>query len=247
MYKKILLKLSGASLKGDTSHGIDPITIKKIALEIKDIKDLGIQIVIIVGAGNLWRGRTGEELGMDRSQADYMGMLGTIMNSLALQDALEQTQTITRVMTAFPVATVAEPYIRRKALRHLEKRRVVILGAGAGSPYFSTDTAAALRAAELHIDVILMAKNNIEGVYDKDPKKHDNAILLKKMKHEQILSQRLSVMDITAASLCLENNIDILVFNMLQSGNIKKAVLQKEIGTIISSKGEQKWNNKPKK
>lgn len=181
MYKKILLKLSGESLKGNTSYGIDPITIKKIALEIKEISDLGVQIAIIVGAGNLWRGRIGEELGMDRSQADYMGMLGTIMNSLALQDALEKTQTITRVMTAFPVTTVAEPYIRRKAIRHLEKGRVVILAAGAGSPYFSTDTAAALRAAELHVNVILMAKNNIEGVYDKDPKKHDDAVLLKKL------------------------------------------------------------------
>ncbi|CAM11851.1 Uridylate kinase [Candidatus Phytoplasma australiense] len=238
MYKKILLKLSGESLKGNIPYGIDPITIKKIALEIKEIKDLGIEIAIIVGAGNLWRGLIGEELGMDRSQADYMGMLGTIMNSLALQDALEQTNTVTRVMTAFPVATVAEPYIRRKAMHHLEKGRVVILGAGSGSPYFSTDTAAAQRAAELNIDVILMAKNNIEGVYDKDPKKYDNAVLIKKMKHEQILSERLSVMDITAASLCLENNIDILVFNMLKPGNIKKAVLQKEIGTIISSKGE---------
>ncbi|MBS2126482.1 UMP kinase ['Fragaria x ananassa' phyllody phytoplasma] len=238
MYKKILLKLSGESLKGNSLYGIDPLTIKKIALEIKEVKDLGVQIAIIVGAGNLWRGRIGEELGMDRSQADYMGMLGTIMNSLALQDALEQTQTITRVMTAFPVSAVAEPYIRRKAIRHLEKGRVIILGAGAGSPYFSTDTAAALRAAELHIDIILMAKNNIEGVYNKDPKKHNDAILLKTMKHEQILSQRLSVMDITAASLCLENDIDIIVFNMLQTGNIKKAVLQKEIGTIISSKGD---------
>ncbi|CCP88909.1 Uridine monophosphate kinase, partial sequence, partial [Candidatus Phytoplasma solani] len=208
------------------------------ALEIKEISDLGVQIAIIVGAGNLWRGRIGEELGMDRSQADYMGMLGTIMNSLALQDALEKTQTITRVMTAFPVTTVAEPYIRRKAIRHLEKGRVVILAAGAGSTYFSTDTAAALRAAELHVNVILMAKNNIEGVYNKDPKKHDDAVLLKKIKHEQILSQRLAVMDITAAASCLDNNIDILVFNMLEPGNIKKAVLQKTIGTIISSKGE---------
>ncbi|WP_083985320.1 UMP kinase [Maize bushy stunt phytoplasma] len=239
MHKKILLKLSGESLKGESSYGIDPRTIKKIAWEIKAIKDLGVKIAIIVGAGNLWRGRIGEELGMDRSQADYMGMLGTIMNSLALQDALEQTNTITRVMTAFPVSSVAEPYIRRKAIRHLEKDRVVILGAGAGSPYFSTDTAAALRAAELNIDVILMAKNNIEGVYNKDPKKHQDAVLIKHMKHQQILSQRLAVMDITAASLCLENNIDILVFNMLKKGNIKKVVLKEgNIGTVISSKGE---------
>ncbi len=239
MHKKILLKLSGDSLKGESSYGIDPRTIKKIAWEIKEIKDLGVKIAIIVGAGNLWRGRTGEELGMDRSQADYMGMLGTIMNSLALQDALEQTNTITRVMTAFPVSSVAEPYIRRKAIRHLEKDRVVILGAGAGSPYFSTDTAAALRAAELNIDVILMAKNNIEGVYNKDPKKYQDAVLIKHMKHQQILSQRLSVMDITAASLCLENKIDILVFNMLKKGNIKKVVLKEgNIGTVISSKGE---------
>ncbi|MEC4559062.1 MAG: UMP kinase ['Conium maculatum' witches'-broom phytoplasma] len=238
MFKRILLKLSGEALKGD-DFNINPQKVKKIAEEIKEIKDLGLQIVIIVGAGNIWRGHIGQELGMERSQSDYMGMLGTIINSLALQDALVNLDIQTRVMTAFHVIAVAEPYIKGKALRHLDKDRVVILGAGVGSPYFSTDTAAALRAAELNIDVILMAKNGIEGVYNKDPKKHNDAVLIKKIEHKDVIAQRLDVMDITAISLCWENGIDIFVFDMNTKGNIKKIILKEKIGTIITSKEEK--------
>ncbi|XXP77211.1 MAG: UMP kinase [Lettuce witches'-broom phytoplasma] len=238
MFKRILLKLSGEALKGD-DFNINPKKVKKIAEEIKEIKDLGLQIVIIVGAGNIWRGHIGQELGMERSQSDYMGMLGTIINSLALQDALVNLDIQTRVMTAFHVIAVAEPYIKGKALRHLDKERVVILGAGVGSPYFSTDTAAALRAAELNIDVILMAKNGIEGVYNKDPKKHNDAVLIKKIEHKDVIAQRLDVMDITAISLCWENGIDIFVFDMNTKGNIKKIILKEKIGTIITSKEEK--------
>ncbi|MFB5029692.1 MAG: uridylate kinase [Candidatus Phytoplasma pruni] len=238
MFKRILLKLSGEALKGD-NFNINPQKVKKIAEEIKEIKDLGLQIVIIVGAGNIWRGHIGQELGMERSQSDYMGMLGTIINSLALQDALVNLDIQTRVMTAFHVIAVAEPYIKGKALRHLDKDRVVILGAGVGSPYFSTDTAAALRAAELNIDVILMAKNGIEGVYNKDPKKHNDAVLIKKIEHKNVIAQRLDVMDITAISLCWENGIDIFVFDMNTKGNIKKIILKEKIGTIITSKEEK--------
>lgn len=232
MYKRIILKLSGEALKGD-GYGINPQTVKKIATEIKEIYALGIQIGIVIGAGNIWRGKTGEELGMDRAQADYMGMLGTIMNGLALQDALEGVGVPTRVMTALPVSAVAEPYIRRRALRHFEKGRVVILSGGTGSPYFSTDTAAALRAAELKAEVVLMAKNGVEGVYDKDPKKHKDAKLYKEISHDQVLSDKLQVMDSTAASICSENHIGILVFNMHIAGNMKKAVQGESVGTIV--------------
>lgn len=234
MYKRVILKLSGEALKGNSVYGIDPQTVKNIAEEIKDVKTLGVEIAIVVGAGNIWRGKTGEDLGMDRATADYMGMLGTIMNALALQDALESLDTPTRVLTALQTAAVAEPYIRRRAIRHLDKGRVIILAGGTGSPYFSTDTTAALRAAELDADVILMAKNGIEGVYDKDPKKDDTAKLYKKMTHQTILEQNLAVMDATAASLCRENRIDIRVFNMNKPGNIKRAVSEENIGTIIT-------------
>lgn len=235
MFKRILLKLSGEALKGN-HFNIDPQKVNKIAEEIKEIKDLGIEIVIIVGAGNIWRGVIGQELGLGRIQSDYMGMLGTIINALALQDVLEKLNIQTRVMTSFHVITVAEPYIKGRALRHLEKGRIVILAAGVGSPYFSTDTAAALRSAELNIDVILMAKNGVEGVYDQDPKKHKDAILLKNVEYKDIIEKRLNIMDITAVSLCWENGIDILVFDMNTKGNIKKIILKEKIGTLISSK-----------
>jgi len=234
MYKRVILKLSGEALKGDGSYGIHPITVKKIATEIKDIHALGVEVGIVVGAGNLWRGKIGEELGMDRAQADYMGMLGTIMNGLALQDALESIDVPTRVMTVLPVSAVAEPYIRRRAIRHFEKGRVVILSGGTGSPFFSTDTAASLRAAELNAEVILMAKNGIEGVYDKDPKKHDDAKLYKRISQNELLIKNLQVMDQTAASMCTENKLNIIVFNMNKHGNIKKAVSQKPIGTLVT-------------
>jgi uridylate kinase len=233
MYQRVILKLSGEALKGDGAYGIHPLTVKGIATEIKEIYELGVQIGIVVGAGNLWRGKIGEELGMDRAQADYMGMLGTIMNSLALQDALESILVPSRVMTVLPVSAVAEPYIRRRAMRHFEKGRVLIFAGGTGSPYFSTDTAAALRAAELNADIILMAKNGVEGVYNKDPKKHVDATMFTELSQEQVMQQKLAVMDQTAASICRENKIDILVFNMNTYGNMKKAILQEPIGTLV--------------
>lgn len=234
MYKRIVLKLSGEALKGDGIYGIDPKTVLNIAQEIKAAADTGVQIAIVVGAGNIWRGKTGEELGMDRAQADFMGMLGTVMNSLALQDALESIGVTTRVMTAIPVDTVAEPYIRRKALSHLEKGRVIILAGGTGSPFFSTDTTAALRAAELDAEVVLMAKNGVDGVYDKDPNLHTDAILHTDLTHRNLIERRLMVMDLTAATMCSDNDLSIVVFDMNVKGNIKKAVLKNKIGTTIS-------------
>lgn len=233
MYDRVILKLSGEALKGKGNYGIHPPTVNGIATEIKEIYEMGIDIGIVVGAGNLWRGKIGEELGMDRTQADYMGMLGTIMNSLALQDALESIDVPTRVMSLLPVQQVCEPYIRRRALRHFEKRRVLIFAGGTGSPYFSTDTAAALRAAELNADIVLMAKNGVEGVFDKDPNKHTDAKMFKQLSQEEILHKKLAVMDQTAASMCRENKIDILVFNMNDKGNIKKAVTKEQIGTLV--------------
>ncbi len=233
MYKRVILKLSGEALKGDGTYGIHPITVKKIATEIKELHELGVEVGIVVGAGNLWRGKTGEELGMDRAQADYMGMLGTIMNGLALQDALEHINVPSRVMTVLPVSAVAEPYIRRRALRHFEKGRVLIFSGGTGSPFFSTDTAAALRAAELNCEVILMAKNGVEGVYDKDPKKFDDANLFHEISQQELLRRNLQVMDQTAASICTENQINMIVFNMNVRDNIKKAILEEPIGTLV--------------
>ncbi|HBG32653.1 MAG TPA: UMP kinase [Acholeplasmataceae bacterium] len=233
MYQRVILKLSGEALKGNGTYGINPATVKNIATEIKEIYELGVQIGIVVGAGNLWRGKTGEELGMDRAQADYMGMLGTIMNGLALQDALESAMVPTRVMTVLPVSAVAEPYIRRRAMRHFEKGRVLIFSGGTGSPFFSTDTAAALRAAELNADIILMAKNGVEGVYDMDPRKHSDAVMYHTVTQQMVLEKNLQVMDQTAASICRENKINILVFNMNLHGNIKRAVMQEQIGTLV--------------
>ncbi len=237
MYPRVIIKLSGEALKGDGMYGIHPVTVKRIATEIKDIHALGVDVGIVVGGGNLWRGKTGEELGMDRAQADYMGMLGTVMNSLALQDALESVDVPSRVMTVLPISTVAEPYIRRRAMRHFEKKRVLIFAGGTGTPYFSTDTAAALRAAELAAPIILMAKNGVDGVYDKDPKKHDDASMYATLTQEDILVKKLGVMDQTAASICHENKIDVIVFNLNTSGNMKKAVLKEPIGTKVSWEG----------
>jgi uridylate kinase len=237
MYKRVIIKLSGEALKGDGTYGIHPLTVKKIATEIKDIHALGVDVGIVVGGGNLWRGKTGEELGMDRAQADYMGMLGTVMNSLALQDALESIDVPSRVMTVLPISTVAEPYIRRRAMRHFEKNRVLIFAGGTGTPYFSTDTAAALRAAELDAKIILMAKNGVDGVYDKDPKKHQDATMYDALTQEDILVKKLGVMDQTAASMCHENKIDVIVFNLNTSGNMKKAILEEPIGTKVSWEG----------
>ncbi len=233
MYKRVLLKLSGEALKGQTEYGIDPKTVNKIAAQIKEAHDLGVEIGIVVGGGNLWRGKTGEELGMDRSQADYMGMLATIMNGLAVQDALEHLGVPTRAMTALPINQVAEPYIRRRAIRHLEKGRVCIFVGGLGSPYFSTDTACVLRGTEIGAEIVMMAKNNVDGVYDSDPKYNKDAKMYTELTFEEILSKNLKVMDATAASLCKDNKLGIIVFNMNVDGNITKAVKGEKIGTLV--------------
>ncbi|MBR4496413.1 MAG: UMP kinase [Acholeplasmatales bacterium] len=234
MYKRILLKLSGEALKGDTEFGIDPQTVNKIAKQIKDVHDLGVEIGIVVGGGNIWRGATAAQLGMDRAQADYMGMLATVMNGLAIQDALEHIGVPTRAMTALSIDEVAEGYIRRRAIRHLEKGRVCIFVGGLGSPYFSTDTACVLRGTEIGAQVILMAKNGTDGVYDSDPKTNPNAKLYNEISFSEILNKNLKVMDLTAASLCKENKLEIIVFNMNKDGNIVKAVNGDKIGTHVT-------------
>ncbi len=233
MYHRILLKLSGEALKGETEFGIDPKTVSEIAEQIKDVYDLGVEIGIVVGGGNIWRGKTAETMGMDRAQADYMGMLATVMNGLAVQDALEHLSVPTRVMTALSINQVAEPYIRRKAISHLGKGRVCIFVGGLGSPYFSTDTACVLRATEIEADVVLMAKNGTEGVYDSDPRTNSNAKLYHEITFAEILAKNLAVMDSTAASLCKDNKKQIIVFNMNKSGNIVRAVKGEKIGTLV--------------
>lgn len=232
-YKRVVLKLSGEALAGKVGFGIEPETMKKIAREVKNAYDLGVQISIVVGGGNIWRGKTGEEIGMDRAQADYMGMLATIMNALGMQDALENIDVPTRVQTSIEMRQIAEPYIRRKAIRHLEKNRVVIFAGGTGNPYFSTDTAAALRAAEIEADVILMAKNGVDGVYTADPKKDESATKYQNLTHHEIISQKLQVMDSTASSLSMDNEIPLIVFDLNEAGNIRRAVLGEDIGTTV--------------
>ena len=230
-YKRVLLKLSGEALAGESGFGLDFNVAKRIALEIKELVDMGIQVGAVEGGGNIWRGRSGE--GMDRTTADYMGMLATCINGLALQDSLEQVGVDTRVQTAIEMKAVAEPYIRRRAVRHLEKGRVVIFSAGTGNPYFSTDTTAALRAAEIEAEVILLAKK-VDGVYDKDPHKYADAKKYDKLSYLEILDQGLQVMDSTATTLCMDNNIPILVFGLDEPGNIRKAVNGENIGTLVS-------------
>lgn len=232
--KRVILKLSGEALGHETRAGICHEKVNKIALEIKALYDRNeVEIAIVVGAGNIWRGKDAENAGMERSSADYMGMIATILNALALQSAIEKLGIETRTMTSLEIPAVAEPYIRRKAMRHFEKGRVLIFSGGTGSPFFSTDTAAALRAAELNADIILMAKNGIEGVYDKDPRKFDDAKMYDEISQIDVLKQKLEVMDQTAASICTENKIDILVFNMNKAGNMKKAVRKEQIGTLV--------------
>ncbi|CAM3749440.1 UMP kinase [Alkalicoccus chagannorensis] len=232
-YKRIVLKLSGEALAGEQGYGIDPDMIQSIADQVKELHEMGVEVAIIVGGGNIWRGMAGSAKGMDRATADYMGMLATVMNSLALQDSLENTGVQTRVQTSIEMRQVAEPYIRRRAIRHLEKKRVVIFAAGTGNPYFSTDTTAALRAAEIEADVILMAKNNVDGVYDADPSTNENAKKYEELTYLDILKDGLAVMDSTASSLCMDNNIPLLVFSIAEKGNIRRAVAGEEIGTII--------------
>lgn len=231
-YKRIMLKISGEALAGELGFGIDFDTTNEIALQIKELVKLGVEIGIVVGGGNIWRGRSGE--GMDRTTADYMGMMATCINALALQDSLENLGVNTRVQTAIEMKEVAEPFIRRRAMRHLEKGRVVIFAAGTGNPYFSTDTTAALRAAEIEAEVILLAKK-VDGVYDKDPHKYDDAVKFDKLSYLNVLEKGLQVMDSTATSLCMDNNIPILVFGLDKPENIKKAVLGEKIGTLVSA------------
>ncbi|MBC2578928.1 UMP kinase [Clostridium sp. DJ247] len=230
-YKRVMLKLSGEALAGEKGYGIDFEITNTIAAEIKALVDMGVEVGAVVGGGNIWRGRSGE--GMDRTTADYMGMLATCINALALQDSLENIGMKTRVQTAIEMKEVAEPFIRRRAMRHLEKNRVVIFAAGTGNPYFSTDTTAALRAAEIEAEVILLAKK-VDGVYDKDPHKYNDAKKFDKLNYIEVLEKGLQVMDSTATSLCMDNDIPILVFGLDNPGNIRKAVLGEEIGTLVS-------------
>ncbi|MGL5381261.1 UMP kinase [Clostridium sp.] len=231
-YKRVILKVSGEALAGQNGFGFDFDIIKRIALEVKALVDMNVEVGLVVGGGNIWRGRSGE--GMDRSQADYMGMMATCINALALQDSLEQSGVMTRVQTAIEMKEIAEPFIRRRAVRHLEKGRVVIFAAGTGNPYFSTDTTAALRAAEIEADVILLAKK-VDGVYDKDPHKYSDAKKYDTLSYIEVLEQGLQVMDSTATSLCMDNNIPILVFGLDEPGNIKKAISGEKIGTLVSA------------
>lgn len=235
VYKRVVLKLSGEALAGNTGFGINPPTIKEIVREIKDIHELGVEVSIVVGGGNIWRGNIGAEMGMERAQADYMGMLATVMNALALQDTLENLGVPTRVQTSIDMRQIAEPYIRRRAVRHLEKKRVVIFAGGTGNPYFSTDTASALRAAEINADVILMAKNNVDGVYNADPRKDETAMKFDELTHLDVISKGLQVMDSTASSLSMDNDIPLIVFNLNEPGNIKRVVLGENIGTIVKN------------
>lgn len=235
-YKRVLLKLSGEAMAGEKGQGIDPATVNAIAAEIKEVYELGVEIAIVIGGGNLWRGEAGAKLGMERAQADYVGMLGTVMNSLSLQDALESLDVPTRVQTAIEMRQVAEPYVRRKAVRHLEKGRIVIFGAGTGSPYFSTDTTSALRAAEINADAILMGKNGVDGVYSDDPRKNPDAVKYETLTHMDVLSQGLNVMDSTASTLSMDNDINLVVFNLNTPGNIKRVVLGENIGTTVEGR-----------
>lgn len=232
-YKRVVLKLSGEALAGEKGFGIDHDVVNSIAKQTKEIVDMGVQVAAVVGGGNFWRGAIGSHSGLDRSTSDYMGMLATVINSLELQDAFEQYGIATRVQTAIEMRQIAEPYIKRRAVRHLEKGRVVIFGAGTGNPYFSTDTTAALRAAEIEAEIILMAKKGVDGVYSADPKKDPKATRFDNLTFMEVLQQRLGVMDSTATSLCMENRIPLVIFNLLQVGNIKRVILGEKIGTLV--------------
>ncbi|MGD0585495.1 MAG: UMP kinase [Oryzomonas sp.] len=231
-FSRVLLKLSGESLAGDQGYGIDPLTISTIAREIKEVVDMGVQLALVIGGGNIFRGLAAASKGMDRASADYMGMLATVINSLAMQDALEKEGVSTRVQSAIAMQEVAEPYIRRRAVRHLEKGRVVIFGAGTGNPYFTTDTAASLRAMEINAQVILKG-TKVDGVYSADPKKDATAVKLPKLTYLEVLKMGLQVMDATATSLCMDNNLPIVIFDLTTVGNIKKVICGEEIGTIV--------------
>lgn len=233
VYKKVVLKLSGEALQGPKGYGIDPYVTESIAKEIREVKRLGVKIGIVIGGGNIYRGSTAAgHHGIDRITADYMGMLATVINGLALQDAQKKAGVMTRVQTAIEMQEIAEPYIRRRAVRHLEKNRIVIFVAGTGNPYFSTDTAASLRAVEINADVILKA-TKVDGVYTADPKKYRSAKKFKELKYIDVLNKGLKVMDATAVSLCMDNKLPIVVFNLTKRGNIKKVILGQKIGTVV--------------
>ena len=234
-FKRILLKLSGESLMGDLDYGTDPERVRAVAQAIKVVHERGVEIAIVVGGGNIFRGMKAAASGMDRATGDYMGMLATVLNALPLQDALEQMGVVVRLQSALTIAEVAEPYIRRRAMRHLEKGRVVIFAAGTGNPFFTTDTAAALRAVEVHAEAILMAKNGVEGVFDDDPRENPDAKLLTEITHMDALRRGLKVMDATALTLCMENGLPIHVFNMDDERNIDRIVSGERVGTLVSS------------
>ncbi|WP_029523293.1 UMP kinase [Persephonella sp. KM09-Lau-8] len=231
-YKRVLLKLSGEALMGDQDYGIDPLFIDELAEEVKSVYEIGAEIAIVIGGGNIFRGVKGSSMGMDRATADYMGMLATVMNALALQDILEKKDVPTRVMSAIEMRQIAEPYIRRRAIRHLEKGRIVIFAAGTGSPFFTTDTTGALRAAEIKADVLLKA-TKVDGIYDKDPVKHPDAKLLKEITYLDAINKNLKVMDHTALTLCMENNLPIIVFNIKKKGNLMKILLGEPVGSVV--------------
>ena len=235
IFRRILLKLSGESLMGDLDYGTDPRRLQEVAEEIKRVHDRGVEIAIVLGAGNIYRGIAGAAQGMDRATADYMGMLAIVLNALQLQDALEKLDVHTRVQSALDIREVAEPYIRRRAMRHLEKGRVVIFAAGTGNPFFTTDTAAALRASEIHAEAILMAKNGVEGVLTADPREDPDAQLIDEITHMEAVSRRLRVMDLTALTLCMENDLPINVFNMDDPRNIKRIVSGERVGTLVTN------------
>jgi uridylate kinase len=231
-YHRIMLKLGGESLSAAGGSGIDAVQAKDIARRIKEVRELGVDVAIVIGAGNLWRGRVGQEMGMDQATADYMGMLGTVMNALALMDALEHQGVMTRVMTSIEMKTVAEPYIWRRAIHHMEKGRVVIFGGGTGNPYFSTDTAAALRSMEIGADVLIKA-TKVDGVYDCDPKKNDNATMFDELSYIDFINKRLGVMDTTAITMCMEHKLPILVLNLWDESALKAALFGEKVGTLV--------------
>lgn len=233
VYKRVVLKLSGEAMAGESGFGVDLDVVQMIAEQIKRVHEIGVQVAVVAGGGNIWRGAPASRHGMDRATADYMGMLATVINALALQDRLENMDVDTRVMTAIEMRQIAEPYIRRRAIRHLEKNRVVIFASGTGNPYFSTDTTAALRAAEIEAEVILMAKRGVDGVYDSDPRMNPNARKFERVDYIEVLSQGLGVMDSTATSLCMDNNIPIIVFDFYEPDNIVKACLGMDVGTKV--------------
>lgn len=235
-FKRVILKLSGEAMAGAKGFGIDPETVMDLAKQIKEVTDCGLEVAIVNGGGNIWRGLSGSRKGMNRATADYMGMLATVINSLALQDALESVGVPSRVQTAIEMRQVAEPYIRLRAIRHMERARVVIFAAGTGNPYFSTDTTAALRAAEIEADAILMAKKGVDGVYDSDPKLNPDAKMFTKLDYIEVIQRQLNVMDSTAISLCMDNHIPIVVFNIDKPGNILKAAKGEDIGTLVGGK-----------